>query len=124
MTNGPWQIDIFLSPDPNCLISASAITSSSEIHPSPRLSHLRFTEQQLLLTLCTQTADCLLIVNIPTIQVLVVLIQCSRLSPDEQRLFSFIALQTSSIFISWTLVHWCCWHVEGGAGWGGLLIPL
>lgn len=80
-------------PNPNCLVSANAVSSASAV-PLPR-------RQDLLRSSCCcpsalRQLTRLLIVNIPVIQVLMVFIQPSRLSP-EQGLFSFISWEMSYV---------------------------
>lgn len=93
MTSDPWQIAHISHPDPNGLVSANAITFISAIitPPPPDLQSS---------SCCCPSAHkqltCLLIVNIPVIQVLMVFIQPSRLSP-EQGLFSFISSEMSYV---------------------------
>lgn len=95
MISDPWQIAYISHPDPNCLVSAHVIISISVIYPSPSPT------QDLQSSSCChpfahRQLTCLLIVNIPVIQVLMVFIQSSRLSP-EQGLVSFISSETSYV---------------------------
>lgn len=54
--SGPWHVARPSHPDPDCLVSALAITSLSAVHPRPAPPP-RCTKWQLLPSLCTQTAD-------------------------------------------------------------------
>lgn len=94
MISDPWQIAYIGHPDPNCLVSANVIISISVIYPPSPTQDLQSS------SCCHPSAHrqltCLLIVNIPVIQVLMVFIQSSRLSP-EQGLVSFISSETSYV---------------------------
>lgn len=81
-------------PNPNCLVSANAVFFRFCSAPSPQRQDLPKSSCYCPSALRQLTR--LLIVSIPVIQVLMVFIQPSRLSP-EQGLFSFISWETSYV---------------------------